>query len=75
MSYVDVSQHEGETVSETRKRRRKELSLGWEFTCACERCIEEGEKIAAEGEVSAGEADLLPTRDGAKLEATVERYT
>ena len=68
MAYVDVSQHEGETVSEARNRRRKELSLGWEFACACERCAEEGE-------ADASEVESLPISDGAKLEASVEQYT
>ena len=49
MAYVDVNQHEGETALEARDRRQRELSLGWDFECACERCVEEVEKLAAEG--------------------------
>lgn len=68
MAYVDVSQHEGETMAEARDRRRKELALGWVFACACERCEEEGKKLSGE---STEDVEVSPAEDGANAEATV----
>ncbi|KAJ7639358.1 hypothetical protein FB45DRAFT_1024089 [Roridomyces roridus] len=43
VAYIDVNQHhdEGETTSECRLRRRKELARGWRFACRCSRCAKE----------------------------------
>ncbi|TFY72894.1 hypothetical protein EVG20_g84 [Dentipellis fragilis] len=65
VAYVDVAQHEGESVAETRRRRRFELARGWRFACTCDRC-------AKEAEVS--EVDDLPVKaDESKLEENVQR--
>ncbi|KAH7887480.1 hypothetical protein F5I97DRAFT_2072803 [Phlebopus sp. FC_14] len=51
VAYVDVSQREGETVVEARRRRRMELARGWRFACTCSRCAEEADPTAeSEGE-------------------------
>ncbi|KAJ6515399.1 hypothetical protein C8R45DRAFT_956386 [Mycena sanguinolenta] len=41
IAYVDVSQPAGESTSESRQRRRKELARGWKFACNCSRCVQE----------------------------------
>lgn len=76
MAYVDVSVHGGESSSEAFERRRKELEAGWQFKCACARCIEEGKDFDAG---NAGEAVPLegPPKEAHSMEAsdvvTVER--
>ncbi|KIJ20440.1 hypothetical protein PAXINDRAFT_166493 [Paxillus involutus ATCC 200175] len=41
VAYVDVTQHDGESAQDCRKRRRVELVRGWRFACTCSRCAEE----------------------------------
>jgi import receptor subunit TOM20 len=41
IAFVDITQHEGETALECRRRRRIELARGWRFACSCSRCEEE----------------------------------
>ncbi|KAK0243121.1 MAS20-domain-containing protein [Armillaria nabsnona] len=41
VAFVDVTQHEGESDVECKRRRRIELARGWKFACACQRCNEE----------------------------------
>ena len=41
VAFVDVKQHEDETVEDCRRRRRMELARGWKFACVCERCVRE----------------------------------
>lgn len=41
IAYVDVAPRAGESSTECRLRRRKELARGWRFTCQCSRCLEE----------------------------------
>ncbi|KAM6496192.1 hypothetical protein JOM56_008898 [Amanita muscaria] len=37
IAYVDVEQHEDETMIACRRERRMELVRGWRFACSCER--------------------------------------
>lgn len=67
MSYVDCTQHPGESAVDARRRRRMELARGWRFACACSRCTEE----AAENPESVSEEFLQ--RDESKVEETVQR--
>ncbi|KAG7447519.1 uncharacterized protein BT62DRAFT_986357 [Guyanagaster necrorhizus] len=41
VAFVDVTQHEGESAVDCRRRRRIELARGWKFACTCQRCGEE----------------------------------
>lgn len=41
VAFVDVTQHEGESDVECKRRRRIELARGWKFACTCQRCNEE----------------------------------
>ncbi|KAK2465945.1 hypothetical protein APHAL10511_001586 [Amanita phalloides] len=41
IAFVDITQHEGESAIECRRRRRIELARGWRFACSCSRCEEE----------------------------------
>ncbi|KAL0950169.1 hypothetical protein HGRIS_010162 [Hohenbuehelia grisea] len=47
VSYVDVTQHEGEDLAECYRRRRREIARGWRFACTCPRCKEDGPVVAA----------------------------
>lgn len=69
MSYVDASQHEGETTDDARRRRRHELARGWRFKCECTRCV--AEETAGEGEGNA--EDLGVEKDESRVEAVVSR--
>ena len=71
MSYVDTTQHEGETSEEARRRRRFELARGWRFKCECAKCLAEVAN-APEGAV---EENLGVEKDESRLEASVERFT
>ena len=69
MAWVDVTQHEGETAEEARRRRRYELARGWRFKCECSKCLaEEGELADKETEETLG-----VDSDESKVEGTVER--
>ena len=68
MAYVDITQHEGETPEEARRRRRYELARGWRFKCECARCASE----AVEGEDKEEEVAGVET-DESKTEAAVDR--
>lgn len=68
MAYVDVTQHEGESAEEARRRRRYELARGWRFKCECTRCTAELASAAAP------EADLGVTGDESKIEDAAARY-
>ena len=69
MAWVDVAQHDGESVEECRRRRRYELARGWKFKCECERCAAEA---PAPGSVSA-EEDIDVVKDESRVEESVER--
>ncbi|KAF7798912.1 hypothetical protein EIP86_010140 [Pleurotus ostreatoroseus] len=69
VSYVDVTQREGETVEEARRRRRYDLARGWRFKCECPRCLAEIE-AASEAEK---EEKLDVETDESKIESVVER--
>ncbi|KAJ3775697.1 hypothetical protein FB446DRAFT_637401 [Lentinula raphanica] len=66
VSYVDTTQHEGESVVDCRRRRRMELARGWKFACPCERCEREGKELG----VSSDEG----VQDASKLEKSLERF-
>ena len=70
MSYVDVSQREGESVGEARKRRRTALARGWKFACACTKC--EAEKATLGSDAEDGED--VPRTDGSKMDTLVVRH-
>ncbi|KAH7916790.1 hypothetical protein BJ138DRAFT_1131771 [Hygrophoropsis aurantiaca] len=65
VSYVDVTQHDGESVMEARRRRRIDLARGWRFACPCSRCIEENVDGAA--------SDDGHSKDESKVEEVVTR--
>lgn len=67
MAYVDVTQHEGETAGEVRRRRRYELARGWRFKCECSRCEADAD------ESTEAEAEDGVSHDESKVEAAVER--
>lgn len=67
MAYVDVTQHEGETAEEARRRRRFELARGWRFKCECIRCLAE----QTEGSV---ETDLGVSADESRIEDAAARF-
>lgn len=54
IAFVDVTQHEGETALECRRRRRIELARGWRFACSCSRCEEELPPASGPGAVGSG---------------------
>ncbi|KIM63614.1 hypothetical protein SCLCIDRAFT_1214007 [Scleroderma citrinum Foug A] len=62
IAYVDVSQKEGESVVDARRRRRIELARGWRFACTCERCAKEADGM-----------DEDPARDESKVSDAVNR--
>ncbi|KAJ3807669.1 hypothetical protein F5876DRAFT_47627 [Lentinula aff. lateritia] len=66
VAYVDVTQHEGESVVECRRRRRMELARGWKFACPCERCEREGQELGVISE------DKI--KDQSKVEKSMERF-
>ncbi|GLB34124.1 putative MAS20 protein import receptor [Lyophyllum shimeji] len=70
VAYVDVAQHEDESVVECRRRRRIELARGWRFACGCERCEEEGKELSADEQ----KAQAAEEKDGSKVEVTMARY-
>ncbi|KAJ8517962.1 hypothetical protein ONZ45_g4893 [Pleurotus djamor] len=75
VAYVDVTQHEGETVQDARLRRRKELARGWRFACPCAKCAAEAEQAPAtvvEGETPEVEAE--EPKDESKVEASLARF-
>ncbi|KAF8638601.1 hypothetical protein AX17_002142 [Amanita inopinata Kibby_2008] len=88
VAFVDVTQHEGESALECRKRRRVELARGWRFACPCSRCEEEGKELAASGagEVSTsstgeekgkavdGEDVSQDLKDESKVEPSLSRF-
>ena len=66
VAYVDVTQHEGESVTDARRRRRMELARGWRFACPCERCATEA--------AGAPSTDPEPVqKDESKVEEIVTR--
>lgn len=65
MAYVDVTQHEGESAEEARRRRRYELARGWRFKCECSKCTEET--------VQNEETDIGISGDESRVEEVVER--
>ncbi|KAG6813431.1 hypothetical protein H0H92_011128 [Tricholoma furcatifolium] len=70
VAFVDVTQHEGETTVECRRRRRMELARGWRFACPCSRCAEEAKELSAEEKV----ADASEEKDGSKVEVSTARF-
>lgn len=64
VAFVDVTQHQGETAEECRRRRRMELARGWRFACGCQRCEEEGVGVTGE----------LEQKDESKVEGPVSRF-
>ncbi|KAI5993657.1 hypothetical protein EDD15DRAFT_2266734 [Pisolithus albus] len=62
VAYVDVTQKEGESVDEARRRRRIELVRGWRFACTCERCAQESDG-----------SDEGPAKDESKVSDVVKR--
>jgi len=62
IAYVDVSQQEGESVVDARRRRRIELARGWRFACTCERCAKEADGM-----------DEGPARDESRVSDAVNR--
>ena len=64
MSYVDTTQHEGETSEEARRRRRFELARGWRFKCECAKCLAE----VADAPAGAVEENLGVEKDESRLE-------
>ena len=63
MAYVDVTQHESESVMDARRRRRTELARGWRFACGCKRCAEEG----------IDDVNDAPQTDESKVDVAVSR--
>lgn len=66
VSYVDVSQHDGESADDARRRRRFELARGWRFKCECERCLSESTDGSTDG-------DETVEKDESKVERMVQR--
>ncbi|KAK7695745.1 hypothetical protein QCA50_000382 [Cerrena zonata] len=66
VSYVDASQHEGESAEDARRRRRFELARGWRFKCECDRCLSEATEESTEN-------DVIVEKDESKVERMVER--
>ncbi|KAJ8087027.1 mitochondrial import receptor subunit tom20 [Marasmius tenuissimus] len=67
VSFVDCSQHEGETTTDARRRRRMELARGWRFACACNKCIEEAKELGLESGEAKG-------KDESKVEAAYANF-
>jgi import receptor subunit TOM20 len=61
VAFVDVTQHQGETAQECRRRRR---ARGWRFACGYQRCEEEGVGVTGE----------LEQKDKLKVEGPVSRF-
>lgn len=74
VAFVDVAQHAGESASECRRRRRKELARGWRFACGCVRCGEEGKELTVEEKAKDTEEAGDAQADGSKVEATLTRF-
>ena len=51
IAYVDVTQHEAESVQVARLRRRQALASGWAIVCTCKRCVEEAPVKASGGRI------------------------
>ncbi|KAJ3740960.1 hypothetical protein DFH05DRAFT_1507880 [Lentinula detonsa] len=66
VAYVDVTQHEGESVVDCRRRRRMELARGWKFACPCERCEREGKELGVSSDEN--------MEDASKVEKSLERF-
>lgn len=66
MSYVDVTEREGETPEDSRRRRRQELARGWKFACTCDKCL-------TETPAAVDTENLGITEDESKLEEVVAR--
>ncbi|TFK81511.1 MAS20-domain-containing protein [Polyporus arcularius HHB13444] len=66
IAWVDVTQHDGETAEEARRRRRVELARGWKFKCECERCV--GEVIQ---DIEKEDAELGVHEDESKVESVM----
>ncbi|KAJ4479127.1 hypothetical protein J3R30DRAFT_3289650 [Lentinula aciculospora] len=66
VAYVDVTQHEDESVVDCRRRRRMELARGWKFACPCERCEKEVTELGVASEEKIG--------DESKIETSMERF-
>ncbi|KAG6841832.1 hypothetical protein C0991_006239 [Blastosporella zonata] len=64
VAYVDVTQKDGESAIECRRRRRFELARGWRFPCPCDRCLQESKELSTEEKV----ADAKEEKDGSKVE-------
>ncbi|KAK0491362.1 hypothetical protein IW261DRAFT_1324136 [Armillaria novae-zelandiae] len=58
VAFVDVTQHEGESDVECRRRRRIELARGWKFACTCQRCSEEAKTESNEVATQKDETNL-----------------
>ena len=67
VSYVDVSQGNGESVPDARRRRRMEIARGWRMACPCERCSEE----APADEAINGSPEIV---DGSTIEEAARRF-
>ena len=72
MAYVDVTQRSGESVVESRRRRRQELARGWKFACECSKCAADALVQAESAEEDNGN-DLGVPLEAAKLEEAVAR--
>jgi import receptor subunit TOM20 len=70
VAYVDVNQHESESIVDARRRRRIELARGWKFACGCEKCEEEGKELDDE-EKSKG-VGVEDVKEGEDLSKVVE---
>ncbi|KAF5332028.1 hypothetical protein D9758_014584 [Tetrapyrgos nigripes] len=68
VAYVDVTQHEDESIVDARRRRRMELARGWRFACECDRCLEEAKTLDL---VTATEEKI---KDESKVEDSVSHY-
>ncbi|KAG6334866.1 hypothetical protein ID866_4226 [Astraeus odoratus] len=62
VAYVDVSQKEGEGITDARRRRRMEVVRGWRFPCTCERCANESDGV-----------DEGPANDESKVSEVVRK--
>lgn len=73
VTYVDVTQHEGEALADARRRRRVELARGWRFACTCQRCIVEARELEAESSEQTDDG-VGQMEDGSKVEKAVESF-
>jgi import receptor subunit TOM20 len=74
VAYVDVAQHDGESVMESRRRRRIELARGWRFACTCKRCIQESQEAEENSLEDKVNDDVGPIEDGSKVDKAVENF-